>query len=267
MTVAAIMMVRDEADIIEHTLRHTAGQVDLVLVADNLSVDGTRSILELVADELGDIIILDDEDPRFLQSAKMSLLAVAAAMNGADWIVPVDADEIWTAPDGTVAELLEGQTSDTQAVNGSMFDHVATGLDDLDDPNPVTRMRWRRLDRHSMPKVACRWAENLTIQPGNHAARYGREPTRKNRRQSLDVRHFRYRSPEQTVTKIRNGYHSHKISGVPETTGAHYFKLGRLMDAHGEQALVDEFHREYFMDLPEVTMIEDPAPFLPKVAV
>ena len=42
MTVTAVTVVRDEADIIETTLRHTATQVDHIIAADNGSADGTR---------------------------------------------------------------------------------------------------------------------------------------------------------------------------------------------------------------------------------
>ena len=46
MITAAVTMVRDEADIIETTVRHMLTQVDVVIVADNRSVDGTREILD-----------------------------------------------------------------------------------------------------------------------------------------------------------------------------------------------------------------------------
>ena len=40
-----VSMVRDEADVIEGTLRHMADEVDELIVADNGSVDGTTDIL------------------------------------------------------------------------------------------------------------------------------------------------------------------------------------------------------------------------------
>ena len=57
MTTAAVTMVRDEADIIETTVRHMLTQVDVVIVADNRSVDGTREIVEQLP-----VHLLDDPE-------------------------------------------------------------------------------------------------------------------------------------------------------------------------------------------------------------
>jgi glycosyltransferase involved in cell wall biosynthesis len=86
-------MVRDEADIIEGTLRHMADEVDHLIVADNLSSDGTRDILDTLAKDLP-LTVVDDPDPGYTQSAKMSALAERAAVEQrASWIVPFDAED------------------------------------------------------------------------------------------------------------------------------------------------------------------------------
>lgn len=43
--VCAVMLVKDESDIIETTIRHLLWHVDEVIVADNMSTDGTYDIL------------------------------------------------------------------------------------------------------------------------------------------------------------------------------------------------------------------------------
>src|SRR4051812_46619587 len=91
-------MVKDEADVIEGTIRHMADEVDQLLVADNGSTDGTRDILVKLALEL-QFTVVDDPDPGYEQSRKMSALAELAASHGATWIVPFDADELWLAED------------------------------------------------------------------------------------------------------------------------------------------------------------------------
>lgn len=264
MSVVGITMVRDEADIIEHTIRHMAGQVDKLIVANNLSEDGTTDILLMLADELG-VIVVDDPDPRFVQSKKMSGLAAQARVMGAEWVVPFDADELWTAPNGTIAEFLIAQFPSVQVVNGEMWDHIATGLDDPDDPNPYTRIKYRARERYYMPKVAVRTHEKLVILPGNHAATHAKQSLRKSS-ESLNIRHFRYRSPEQMVSKIRNGYEAHRISGVPETIGHNYWRLGRQLENEGEEALRHEFATHHYVAVPGKTMVLDPAPFQPVFA-
>ena len=260
--IAAVTMVRDEADIVEHTIRHMAAQVDVVVVADNLSVDGTRDIIDGLANEL-DVIVLDDPDPRYQQSRKMTGLArFAAEQLGATWIAPFDADEIWYSLNGSVGELLAAQPADTWVVRCDVFDHIATGTDS-DNPNPVERMTWRNRDAHWLGDVACRWHPSLTIKAGNHGARYEHPAVESSDR--LGVRHFSRRTPEQMVRGVRNGYESHRLSGLPRTTGAHYWDWGELLERSGEQAIIDLFHREFYVGDPtsRPDLIDDPAPFFP----
>jgi hypothetical protein len=85
----AVTMVRDEADIIEGTIRHMADEVDGVIVADNLSVDGTSKILAELAAELG-IIVVADIEPAYHQAVKMTALAtMASRYHGATWGGPL----------------------------------------------------------------------------------------------------------------------------------------------------------------------------------
>ena len=92
-------MVRDEVDIIGPVVAHMLGQVDHVIVADNLSVDGTFDVLESFGSQ---ITLVADTDPAYRQSEKMTHLAGVAKSMGADWVVPFDADEwIYSRPPST----------------------------------------------------------------------------------------------------------------------------------------------------------------------
>ena len=55
----ALCMIRNEQDIIEPFLQHTAGLVDLVIVLDNCSADASRKIITQTAQDLGNIIVTD----------------------------------------------------------------------------------------------------------------------------------------------------------------------------------------------------------------
>ena len=57
MTCCAILMVKDEADVIEACLRHLAGQVDQIICADNMSSDGTRERLAALIMEQADRVL------------------------------------------------------------------------------------------------------------------------------------------------------------------------------------------------------------------
>jgi glycosyltransferase involved in cell wall biosynthesis len=131
-SVAAIAMVRDEADIVGSTVAHMLTQVDHVIVADNGSVDGTRDILASL-----DVELVDDPERGYYQSRKMTALAAQARAAGHDWVVPFDADEVWYSPFGRIADVLDGIGVQWLAAPASLYDHVPAGW------SPGRSPRWR----------------------------------------------------------------------------------------------------------------------------
>lgn len=239
MVTFAVTMVKDEADIIAATVGHMVGQVDHVIVADNGSTDGTRDILH----DLG-VQVVDDPEVAYLQSAKMTRLAHLAGGAGAEWIVPFDADELWTSPDGRIGDVLAATGRSEGVAVVALWDHVPT---DIDPPglDPVKAMGWRWKQRAALHKVACRYRPNLVIEQGNHTARYGSGwPTPIEG--LLQIRHFPYRSPQQFVRKARNGAAAYAASKLPETMGGHWRAYGRILAEEGEQALIDQVYRRWF---------------------
>lgn len=271
MTAVAVTMVRDEADVIASTVRRMLAQVDAVIVADNLSTDETRPILDALADEYSSLLIVDDPDPAYRQSEKMSALAQRARSEfGATWVVPFDADEVWYSPFAdTISEVLAEVPDRLHVVPADLFDHVATALDP-DELDPIARIGWRRRDRAPLRKVAARYRADLVIEQGNHGAHYAAfapglfDPI-------LVVRHFPYRSVEQFLRKVRNGSAAYRAAGTFDPAiGAHWRQWGDLLDSSGEEAVADIFRKWYWRATPgEPTGIErenqpallyDPAP-------
>ena len=273
MTTIGVTMVRDEADIIASTVRQMLRQVDAVVVADNLSTDDTRAIIEKLADEHpGRVELVDDYDPAYRQSDKMSHLAgIAHDRFAADWIVPFDADEWWYTPHApTIAEALNNVPARWHVVPAALYDHVATALDPSDD-DPVRRLGWRRSNPAPLPKVAVRWRPGLVIEQGNHGAHY-EDMTPAHHDTILVVRHFPYRSVEQLVRKVRNGAAAYRAAGdsQPAHNGAHWRQWGELLEHHGEEAIADIFRTWYWRLDPRAritiagekqpALIFDPAP-------
>ena len=224
MKVIGITMVKDEIDIIHTTIMHMLTQVDGVIAIDNNSTDGTYEVLKsLLADrKFCDTWI--DIEPGYYQSLKMTGLAKIAMQDfNADWVVPFDADEIWTPIPNfqTIKEVLEAHHDSYGIVPGYIYDHVATGFDP-DIKNPVERMIYRRREPLPLNKVACRTAKDLVIEQGNHWAKYD-IPAR-----ACDpafiIHHYPYRSVEQMIKKVRNGGKAYLAMGddVPENVGSHW---------------------------------------------
>lgn len=251
MTVVGISMVRDEADIVATTVGHMCNQVDAVIVADNMSTDNTRQILEALP-----VTIIDDDEPGYYQADKMTRLAhMALTELGADWVVPFDADEWWYSPHGRIGDVLENNPA-WPVLEAVLHDHVPSGADP-DSDDPVQRIKWRRPHPVPLPKVACRTGEDLLIWQGNHGATYSAPHMQLEG--SLAVRHFPYRSPEQFARKAINGAAAYAATDLPDNIGQHWREYGRIAEQNGPEALHDVFRRWFWSADPKAEgLIFDP---------
>lgn len=243
----AVTMVRDEADVIGHTIRHLLAEgVDHVIVADNMSTDDTRPILDELA-ESNPVTVVDDLEVGYFQDRKMTNLAHRAAEEfGAEWVLPFDADEIFYFNHGTLAEFFDGCGPDVVIMHG--WDHVATYDDDPIDDNPFTRITHRRPNPQRLGKVAFRYQPTCSLDLGNHDVR-GVPGTRV---RALHYRHFAYRSFEQMARKVRQGAEAYAATDLPNTYGTHWRELGSLDD--------ETLFLRWSRLCEEEGLINDPAP-------
>lgn len=105
--VSAVMMVRNEQHIIAYSIGHmlTALGIDRVYVVDNGSADRTPDILRRISLHTGRVIF-DSYPGQFCQAEVLTALAHRAELEGADWVLPADADEfLWLAPGVSLATL------------------------------------------------------------------------------------------------------------------------------------------------------------------
>lgn len=107
MKLIVVMLVRDEWDILPVTIgHHLAMGADEVWVTDNGSTDGTAELLDRLAS--GDSRIRwRREDGPFDQAHLTTTLVHEAVADGADWVLPVDADELWWSTEGSLRPVLE----------------------------------------------------------------------------------------------------------------------------------------------------------------
>jgi glycosyltransferase involved in cell wall biosynthesis len=229
-TVIAITRVKDEADVIGPVVEHMLGQVDHVIVEDNGSTDGTLEILAGL-----DVEVLHDETLGYYQSAAMSRLTDYARRQGATWVIPFDADEVWLSRDGRrIADVLTGLPESVLVAQADLWDHVSTAHDP-DDANPLRRIGWRRSYAASLPKVAIRPVPDVVIAQGNHSARFGHTEHPATLSNLLTIRHYAYRSAAQAIRKIRNGAAAYAATDLPEGMGAHWRQWGAFSDEQIEE--------------------------------
>jgi hypothetical protein len=249
-------MVRNEIDVIEGCLRHMAGEVDDMIVADNMSTDGTREVLQELAEELP-LTVVDDLEVGYYQSRKMTDLADRALAEGADWIVPFDADELWVSTLGPIRDVL--RLAKGNVAPAELFNHWTTAVDPLGS-DPFITMEWRDPGPSVLPKVAFKASVGAVIQQGNHGVTLPGpvhlEPG------LLAVHHFPYRSVDQFTAKSRQGADAYKATDLAASVGAHWRLYGEVLEKYGESALHEHFRRHFWHLVPvDSGLVHDPAPY------
>ena len=98
---AAIVMVKNEADIIESFARHVLCLADVLLVTDHMSTDSTVDILRNLQAEGLSIRLKEFRKAGYYQAEVMTaMLHRAVAEEGADLVLALDADEFLVAGRG-----------------------------------------------------------------------------------------------------------------------------------------------------------------------
>lgn len=264
----AVSMFRDEEDVADHVIKHLIDEgVDGIIVADNLSTDKTRDkILSCVpyAEEKGCRLILEiDDEVGYYQSEKMTKLAQKAVEQGASWIVPFDADEIWFSHTDRLAVQLRSMPEMYRVANCSITNHFPSSLDEVGNPFEV--ITWRQAEPQKLPKVAFRWEDDAVIHQGNHSVHLpsgGHRSWHTSDLIGIQLRHFPYRSFEHFKRKAINGKAAYDASDLPADMGQHWRQYGQILEQHGEDALREVFETYFWFLAPlNEGLVRDPAPF------
>lgn len=283
--VVACAMMKDEEDVAYEVVRHLAGEgVQHIVVADNMSSDNTRSELERVKTDLAAssleeearcaVTIVDDLEPGYYQSNKMTELARAAVapFNGDAWVLPFDADEIWYGSDRLSYMVNIKPYCDKRVIEVPMWNHYGTGIDE-NTGRPFADMVWKMPTLGALPKVLYRWHPDSWVNQGNHSVTFpaginkgdvvkmladpGPQP-------SFGIRHFPYRSWEHFKRKAINGAAAYAATDLPYDQGAHWRQYGQLLERFGEDSLRVDVYEKYFYFMAPVNagLLYDPAPLM-----
>ena len=214
MKLALTLMVRDEADVVEAMLHHHARHgVDVFIITDNGSVDGTADIIRDFARD-HDVDLRHDGEYKKQQSRVVSGMARdAATRHGADWVINADADEFWMPVDRTLRlrDAVEQFDPAIRAFSVPVVDMTGpparsgTGLDRLvyRDTRPLEAMFRVGLHDHSTVNAMHVADPEVTVMHGNHyvsTRSRGRPPAAL----ELEVLHVPWRSWSQFERKVRN---------------------------------------------------------------
>ncbi|QCX29122.1 glycosyltransferase family 2 protein [Nocardioides jishulii] len=239
------MMVRDEVDVVAAMVEHHLDQgVDLIVVTDNASVDGTTEVLAAY-EALGRVELHHDPEHRKQQHQVVTRMARRARTeHRADWVLNLDADEFVFARDPalTVRQALEATPLHLNAFTVDVVNMIGptaesgAGFDRLvwRDHRPEDLLLERELHGHPTPNAVHRGECDIVVQQGNH---FTSMPSNGQPDPSvaLEVLHLPWRSWEQFERKVVNAGRGYEASPHLRPSPKHHgmrdyrlWKEGRL---------------------------------------
>jgi glycosyltransferase involved in cell wall biosynthesis len=205
MKLVGIAVVKNEADIIEPFVRHNLAFLDSLIITDDSSSDETLLILRRLQNEgLSIHFHSPPENPVFIQSQiTRTLVRLAAEHHQADWIFPLDADEL-IACAGEKLILPDPAESPPLAMLWKTY--CAHPQDNPAETNPALRITHCMADESPATKVIIpkTLAKNpgLTIFEGNHLVGLDQKPVPAHPVSEWRLAHFYLRSFAHFAAKI-----------------------------------------------------------------
>jgi Glycosyl transferase family 2 len=216
------MVVRDEEEILADNLDYHLSQgVDMILVVDHGSTDGTPAILSEY-ERLGCVRWFRDEARPHVQAERVNrLLKIAADEYHADWVIHCDADEFWMPAAGSLRDVFAAIPERYGYLRVQRHNYLPA-------PESHEPFHRRMFVRHRCslnlrgtplePKVAQRPAAGASVAPGNHDLE---SPVMDEAPDlgAVEVLHFQMRTFEQFERKVvRNGVghecNTERIDGI-----------------------------------------------------
>jgi len=262
---AMTILVRNEIDIIAQHITHHLPKVDLLIVTDNGSDDGTRKYLEMVKGK--NLIVIDEPGRDYAQNVWVDRMIKLAISHGAKWVVNSDADEFWMCD---FRELINRHGSDHNVLRIQSRLMVCTDRDS-EDPCPLKRISHRLIKpRAHEAKYMQVWAKLIhstkewdRIFLGNHKTFFKPGTTEKIAEiPDAIIRHYTERSWEHYRKKYIAGGEAYARSGKPKEFGSHWRDRYAVYDAGGIAALRDLYHAQSIVTGPDVVRlcVRDPWP-------
>ncbi|MEP6502510.1 MAG: glycosyltransferase family 2 protein [Betaproteobacteria bacterium] len=211
----AIAMVKNEADIIEASIRHNLAFVDMMVVIDNASTDGTLAILEALRREGLPLLIIGDPVFGHFQSEKVTqAYRMVAPVFNPELVYLLDADEFVRAPsraalNASLARLPLGSVAVLPWETHVPLPDV-TPEQVLADPLATMPMRRRREEPVYYKAVLRRDPADdgrMVVDQGNHGVhRSDGVVVAQHLVEGASVAHLPVRSPAQLSAKVINGW-------------------------------------------------------------
>lgn len=210
MNITVVGMIKNSADVIETYIRANGLFADKFVLIDNNSTDNTVKILEKLAGEGYQIELYNDNENAYLQSMKMNILIRRVAnSHSADWIIPLDDDEILVSKNGEDVREIISKWDKNKGYHANWRIYIPTEEDDNSIICPAKRQTFCFADElvnegKVMFSNDIALDENFRIVQGNHNfVGVDAEEVKQN---ELIIAHYPVRSEEQIIAKALVGW-------------------------------------------------------------
>ena len=244
------LLVRDEVDIIDENIKyHLENGVDMIVVIDNGSKDGTRDILDKYVKK--GVLFYEVEDSHTFEQDKWvtRLIGIALKKYNATHVINCDADEFWTSKYGNLKRSIAENyfcdviyvpvinflpPIDKRKVGFKIRDFVYYVFNTISCPGEVGKRVSSELLMYTYPEKVITSSKVKAVGYGNDSVISKGHLTEK-RSSSIFIRHYPIRSFSQFVTKVVNGGSSYEKNPIDNpSTGWHWkawyktYKSGRI---------------------------------------
>lgn len=210
MRLAAVTTVRNECDVIESFVRHSAAFFDRLYILDHRSTDSTPAILRNLAEEGLPLALSREDNGIFYQGPTMTRLIKGAHHDQPwDFVMPLDCDEFLCMPDRAALEAALAHLDGAAVGLADLASYVPTADDDAKQMDVPRRIVHRAKTIPEIPrkigKVVISGAvigrPGFSLSEGHHGVRVDGKPVPERRLDALTLAHFPIRSIEQFVMR------------------------------------------------------------------